>query len=123
MNLAIFIMSDPEAGEDALGRLFNGLALAAEAKAQGDKVDIVFAGAGTRWPKALAGPDHPAHGLYESVRDVVTGISCGCAESFDAADSAESCGLPMLDDFALDGTNGLASFRRYMVTDYKTLTF
>ena len=33
MKLAIIILSDPKNGQEALGRAFNGLALAAEARA------------------------------------------------------------------------------------------
>ena len=61
MKTAIIILSDPKAGEDALGRMFNGLALAAEAVKAGDETEIVFTGAGTRWPTELSKPTHPAH--------------------------------------------------------------
>ncbi len=50
MKTAIVILSDPKGGDESLGRLFNGLATAHEAMQAGDQVEIVFNGAGTRWP-------------------------------------------------------------------------
>jgi len=47
MKTAIIILSDPKAGEEALGRMFNGLALAAEAIKSGDETELLFTGAGT----------------------------------------------------------------------------
>lgn len=85
MKTAIIILSDPKSGaEEALGRVFNALALASESKQKGDEVAVVFNGAGTRWPAELTKRSHPANGLYNSVRDVVKGASCGCAEVFGA---------------------------------------
>jgi hypothetical protein len=57
MKTAIIILSDPKSGsEDALGRVFNALALASECKQKGDEVAVVFNGAGTRWPAELTMP-------------------------------------------------------------------
>ena len=54
MKTAIIILSDPKSGsEEALGRVFNALALASECKQKGDEVAVVFNGAGTRWPAEL----------------------------------------------------------------------
>jgi len=52
MKTAIIILSDPKAGEEALGRVFNALAVAQESLQSGDEVEVVFNGAGTRWPDA-----------------------------------------------------------------------
>lgn len=72
MKTAIIIMSDPKSGsEEALGRVFNALALASECKQKGDEVAVVFNGTGTRWPGELTKLSHPANGLYNAVRDVV----------------------------------------------------
>ena len=51
---AIFIFSDPNNGEEALGRAFNGLAAAYDIKQTGGEVSITFQGTGTRWPRASA---------------------------------------------------------------------
>ncbi len=109
MKHAIAILSDPQSGsEEALGRLFNALAMAHAARASGHEVALLFAGTGTRWPAELTKLSHPARGLYDSVRDLVQGASCGCAEAFGAKQGVEACGLPLLREQALPGTSGLA---------------
>ncbi len=124
MKTAIVILSDPKSGaEEALGRLFNALALAAECKEKGDEVSVVFNGAGTRWPAELTKLAHPANGLYNSVRDVVQGASCGCADVFGAKDGVEACGVPLKKDNALAGTSGLLSLRRYVADGWQTIVF
>jgi len=124
MKTAIVIMSDPKSGsEEALGRVFNALALASECKQKGDEVAVVFNGAGTRWPGELSKLSHPANGLYNSVRDVVRGASCGCAEVFGATESVESCGVPLGKDHALAGTSGLLSLRQYVADGWHTVVF
>lgn len=123
MKLAIIITSDPQNGEEALGRAFNALALAAEAQAREDEVNVVFAGAGVRWPAELMKLTHPAHGLYNEVRPVVTGASCGCAAVFGATKEVEDSGLPQIKDHALAGTPGLVSIRRYLADGWQTLVF
>jgi hypothetical protein len=123
MKLAIIILSDPKSGDEALGRAFNGLALAAEAQARGDEVNIVFAGAGTRWPKEITKPSHPANALYNAVRPSVTGASRACSVVFGAAQDVAACGMPELKDHALDGTPGLVSIRRYIADGWQTQVF
>ena len=124
MKTAIIILSDPKNGsEEALGRVFNALALASECKQKGDEVAVVFNGAGTRWPAELAKLSHPANGLYNSVRDVVQGVSCGCAEVFGATDGAKACGVPIVKDHVLAGTAGLLSLRRYLAEGWRTVVF
>ena len=124
MKTAIVIMSDPKNGsEEALGRVFNALALASECKQKGDEVALVFNGTGTRWPAELSKLSHPANSLYSSVRDVVEGASCGCADVFGAKEGAESCGVPLKKDHVLTGTSGLLSLRRYMGDGWNTVVF
>lgn len=123
MKLAIFVLSDPKGGEEALGRLFNALALASEALHADDDVHVVFAGAGTRWPAELKKLGHPAAALYDGVRTAVQGASCGCAAVFGATEGVEACGVPQLRDHALAGTPGLASVRRYVADGWHTLVF
>ncbi|MBC7368938.1 MAG: DsrE family protein [Undibacterium sp.] len=82
MKTAVIILSDPKSGSDeALGRVFNALALAHEARKAGDEVEVVFNGAGTRWPAELTKLSHPANGRYAAVRAVVKAASCGCRSS------------------------------------------
>ena len=124
MKTVIVIMSDPKSGsEEALGRVFNALALASECKQKGDEVAVVFNGTGTRWPAELTKLSHPANGLYNSVRDVVQGVSRGCAEVFGAKEGAESCGVPLKKDHTLAETAGLLSLRRYVADGWNTVVF
>ncbi len=124
MKTAIVIMSDPKnASEEALGRVFNALAFASECKQKGDEVAVVFNGTGTRWPAELTKLSHPANALYDSIRDVVQGISCGCAEVFGAKESVQSCGVPLKKDHALAGTAGLLSLRRYVADGWNMVVF
>lgn len=123
MKTAIIILSDPKAGEEALGRVFNGLAVAHAGLQAGDTVEVIFNGAGTRWPEELTKLSHPANGLYNSVREAVKGVSCGCAAVFGATKSVEACGLPLLKDKALPGTPGISDLRRYLAEGWQTLTF
>lgn len=124
MKTAIIILSDPKNGsEEALGRVFNALALASECKQKGDEVAVVFNGAGTRWPAELSKLTHPANRLYNSVRDVVQGASRGCAEVFGAKEGIQSCGVPIVNDHACAGTTGLLSLRRYIAEGWNTVVF
>jgi hypothetical protein len=123
MKTAIILLSDPKGGDEALGRVFNGLAVAHEALQAGDTVEIVFNGAGTRWPAELAKLSHPANALYNAVRNSVKGVSCGCAEVFGAAESAKACGVALLKEKALTGTPGISNLHRYLAEGWQTLVF
>lgn len=123
MKLAIVITSDPRGGEEPLGRVFNALALAAEAQGHQDQVEVLFVGAGTRWPGELSKLGHPVAALYGQVREQIVGASAGCAAVFGATSGVEQCGLPSLTDHPLPGTPGLASLRRYLVEGWQTLVF
>jgi hypothetical protein len=111
MKLSVIVMSDPRGGDEALGRLFNALALVSEAHRAEDEVELVFQGAGTRWPKELARPDHPAYALYESVRTQVAGASRGCAAVFGAAEDLTAARIPALGDNDLGDGVQVASLR------------
>jgi hypothetical protein len=124
MKTAIVIMSDPKSGsEEALGRVFNALAVASECKDKGDEVEVVFNGAGTRWPEELSKLTHPAHALYEAVREVVTDASGACAAVFGATESVRSSGVPIVKDNPLAGTAGLLSLRRYLSEGWSVVVF
>ena len=124
MKSAIVIMSDPQAGTDeVLGRLLNGLALAHETHAAGDEVEIVFKGAGTRWPAELAKLAHPAHERYQAVRELVKGASLGCATKFGARDAAAATGVALLSDTPLPGTPGIAGLRSYFAEGWNVAIF
>jgi hypothetical protein len=124
MKTAIIIIADPKsATEEATARVFNALALAEEGKRQGDQVEVTFIGTGARWPAELAKLGHPANALYDSVRDVVKGVSCGCAAVFGATEGVEACGVPLIKENPIPGTPGLASIRRYFAEGWNTIVF
>src|SRR5689334_1467568 len=120
MKTAIIILSDPKGGDEALGRVFNGLAVAQEAQQAGDTVEIMFNGAGTRWPAELSKVSHPANKLYIVVRNSVKGASCGCAEVFGATEGAKACGVALVTEKPLAGTPGISNLRRYLAEGWQT---
>jgi hypothetical protein len=124
MKTAVIVYSDPKNGsEESLGRVFNALAATYDFKQQGDEVTLLFQGAGTRWVGELSQKDHPAHELYESVRDKVAGVSCGCAAVFGATAEVEKQGLELIKDNAVPGTTGLPSLRKLVSDGYTILNF
>lgn len=124
MKTAIVILSDPKNGsEEALGRLFNGLAAAYDFKQRGQEVSVLFQGAGTRWAGELVRKDHPAYGLFTAVKDKVAGVSCGCADVFGAREGAEACGLDLITDNPIPQTAGIASLARLTAEGYTVITF
>ena len=124
MKVTIAIFSDPKNGsEEALGRVFNGLAAAYDFKQAGDDVSVVFQGAGTRWIGELTKKDHPAHELFEAVKDQVAGVSCGCADVFGGAEEAQKSGFDLIKNNPIPGTSGLTSFRTLISEGSTVLTF
>ncbi|KAA3608644.1 MAG: hypothetical protein DWQ01_11105 [Planctomycetota bacterium] len=124
MKTAILILSDPKSGgEDALGRMFNGLAAAYDFKQKGEEVTILFQGAGTRWANLITQEDHPAHPLYLQVQDKIAGASCGCAEVFCSTDEVAASGLDLIRDNPVPGTSGLPSLPKLLGEGYSLLTF
>lgn len=123
MKTAIIVLSDPKNGEDALGRVFNGLAAAYDYKQQGEDVTVLFQGAGTRWIGELNKPEHPVHELFEAVKDTVAGVSCGCAEVFGATEEIEKSGFDFIKDNAVPGTAGLPSLRQLTADGYSVMSF
>lgn len=109
MKAAIIILSDPKAGEEAMGRVFNGLAAAYDFKQRGTDVGIYFLGTGTRWPALLTDSAHPVHSLFKEVEDRVVGISSGCADVFGAKEDATKAGFGFVNGNAVPGTSGLPS--------------
>ncbi len=124
MKVTIAIFSDPKNGsEEALGRVFNGLAAAYDFKQAGDEISVVFQGAGTRWIGELTKKDHPAHDLFEAVKDRVAGVSCGCADVFGASEEVEKSGFDLIKNNPIPGTSGLSSFRKLISEGSTILTF
>lgn len=120
---AIVVLSDPQGGEEALGRLFNALAAAYDFKQQHQDVHLIFQGTGTRWAAVVTNPAHPAHALYKAIEDKVAGVSAGCAAVFGAQDDAERNGFSLITTNAVPGTPGLPSLANYAAEGYTILTF
>ena len=124
MKVAIIVLSDPKSGsEESLGRLFNALASAYDFKQSGDEVTVLFSGTGTRWIGEVGKAEHPAHDLFETVKDTVAGVSCGCADVFGGSEEAEKSGFELIKDNPVPGTSGLPSLRKLTADGYTVLTF
>ena len=109
----IIVLSDPNGGEEAFGRVFNALAAAYDFKRQNRPIQLVFHGTGTRWPAVLAKPDHPAYQLYKAVEDSIAGLSAGCATVFAAPDEVERERNALISTNPIPGTPGLGSVAEY----------
>lgn len=121
---AIIVLSDPKSGsEESLGRLFNALASVYDFKYRGDEVTLLFQGAGTRWIGEVTKPKHPAHDLFEAVKDKVAGVSCGCADVFGATEEVEKSGFDLIKNNPVPGTAGLPSLQKLIADGYAVLTF
>lgn len=121
---AIVIYSDPKAGsEEALGRLFNGMFVAYELLEKQQEVALIFQGAGTRWASELVKPDHPAHALYNAVKDSVVGVCGGCSDVFGATQHAEEAGVTLVREKAIPGTSGIIDLSKYLDAGYSVLNF
>lgn len=120
---AIVVFSDPKAGEEALGRVFNAMFLTLELKEKGGEVALIFQGAGTRWPAELVKPDHPANALYNGVRDKVAGVCGGCADVFGASEGLKGVDLKIVRDKSIPGTNGILDLSRYLDEGYGLIAF
>ena len=120
---AIVVLSDPRAGEEALGRVFNALAATYDFKQKQQDVQLIFQGAGTRWAGVLAKADHPAHVLYKAIEDKVAGVSAACSVFFGAREDAEVNGFSLITTNDVPGTAGLPSLATYAADGYTILTF
>ena len=123
MKVAIFILSDANAGEEALGRLFNGLATAYDFKQRKVEVAVYFQGTGTRWAGVVKKPDHPVHALFTAVEDKIAGVSCGCADVFGAREAAVKNGFDLVVGNSVPGTSGLPSIGQLIADGFTVLTF
>ena len=121
---AIVVYSDPKSGsEEALGRLFNAMFVAYELKEKNQEVALMFQGAGVRWAGEVVKTDHPAHDLYNAVKDTVAGVCRGCADVFGATEDVTASGLALVDEKAIPGTSGVIDLSKYLDDGYRVLTF
>lgn len=121
---ALVVYSDPKsATEESLGRLFNALFIAYELKERNQEVALIFQGAGVRWVGEVAKPDHPAHALYDAVKDKVAGVCGGCADVFGATEELRSMGALLNYEKQIPGTSGVLDVALYIENGYQVLTF
>jgi hypothetical protein len=114
---AIIILAGTE-GHDNQGRLANGLEAAKEfAETEGDDLELIFDGAGTRWIPELEDPENQYHELYQTVRDD-TAVCDYCSGAFGVSDAVADAGLVTLDDH-----DGHPSVRSLVDDDYDVITF
>ncbi len=124
MKTAVIILSDPKSGsEEALGRLFNALAVAYDYKQANSQVMILFQGTGTRWAGEVTQPEHPAYGLFSQVMDKVVGVSQACADVFGAKEEAIKNGFDLIKDNPVPQTSGLPSLHKLHQDGWQTLIF
>lgn len=114
---AIVVFAETE-GHGNLARAVNALTTAKEFKDAGEDSTVVFDGAGTAWIPVLAAPDHPAHRLYESVKDRIGGACSFCARAFGVKDEIEELGVTLLDEYKAH-----PSLRKLVDGGYEVITF
>jgi hypothetical protein len=123
-KIAVVILSDPKTGsEEALGRVFNGLVVALDAKQRGHTVTVLLQGTATRWAGLLTDKAHPLNALYEAVKDSIAGVSAGCSDFFGARDAAKSHNFTFVSECAVPGTSGLPSIASRIADGYQVVTF
>lgn len=124
MKTAIVILYGPTTDpENSLGRVFNALAAAADLKTRGMDVAILFQETGTRWIKELTITTHPAHVLYQDVKDKVIDASESCAAFFRSTDAIEESGVKLINENPIPGTLGFPSLAKLVADGYNIITF
>ncbi len=121
---AIVIYSDPKSGgQEALGRLFNALFVAYELKEKRQQVAVMFQGAGVRWASELVRPTHPAHALYNAIKDEVVGVCGGCADVFGATRAATTASAQLIREQEIPGTSGIIDISKYLEDGFRVLNY
>lgn len=116
-RVAIVVLADTETHGD-LGRVVNALEAVKEFKEANDEVQLIFDGAGTKWIVELSKPDHKARGLFESLKDRITGACSFCTGAFGVTEGVRSCGIPLLGEY-----DGHPSFKKLVSQGYQVITF
>lgn len=116
-KIAVVILADTESHADH-GRFTNAIEMAKEAKEQGDEVQLIFDGAGTRWVPMVAHGEGPMQKMFASVKDVVTGACAFCAAAFEVKEAIQKSDIPLLSDY-----EGHPSLRGLVAQGYQVVTF
>lgn len=117
VKVAIVVLADTQSHED-LGRVVNALEAVKEFKEAGDEVQLIFDGAGPKWIPEMAKPGHEIHGLFESVKDRITGACEFCAGAFGVKEKVVACGVKLAGDH-----EGHQSFKKLIAQGYQVITF
>lgn len=116
-DAAIVILAGTESHSD-VGRLVNGLEAAKEfIETDGDRVEVIFDGAGTEWVPELEDEEHDYHDLYQSVRDEAA-VCDYCAGAFGVEEAVGDSGLVTVDD-----NDGHPSIRSLVSEGYEIITY
>lgn len=83
----------------------------------GDDVELIFDGAGTRWPGELSDPGHQAHGLTRRSGTPSQGRAATAPRPFEATEDVENAGVALLDEYERH-----PSFRNLLQDGYEVLT-
>lgn len=116
-KLTVVLLADAETHEQ-MGRGANAFELVKDAKQKDLDVELILDGAGTRWVRELSKPEHKLHGLFEEVRDKVTGVCEYCAGAFGVREAVRASGLPFAGEF-----EGHPSLARRVAEGRQVVTF
>ncbi|MBI1367116.1 MAG: hypothetical protein GC162_00530 [Planctomycetes bacterium] len=116
-KIAIVLLADTVSTAD-IGRMVSALTAAEEFIEAGDEVEIMFDGAGTKWPIELSMPMHGRHELFNFLRDRIMGVCASCAEAYGMKHYLENLDLPLADEH-----RGHISLRSLAARGFTILTF
>ncbi len=98
MKIAVVVLSDTATHGD-MGRVANALEAVRDFKEARGEIKLIFDGAGTKWLCELPEPDHPLHGLFESVKVNIAGACSSCALAFGAKEGVQASGIRLLEEY------------------------
>ncbi len=117
LKVAIVVLADAETPADT-GRLANALITAKEFKEEGDRVAVIFDGAGVRWIPELVNSEHKYSRLFGSLADAIAGACAYCAQAYGVREEIEQAGVPLISEYKRH-----PSLRGYVAQGYQIITF
>lgn len=116
-RISVVVLADTESAGD-MGRVANALSTVKEAAGAGDEVELVFDGAGVKWPAELEGGDHRLSPAFRQVREHVSGACEYCAGAFGVTDAVRRSDVPLLGEY-----EGHPSLRSRVEEGFEVITF
>lgn len=92
-KLTVVLLADAETHEQ-MARAANAFEMVKDAKQANLDVELILDGAGTRWVRELAKRESKMRGLFEEVRDKVTGVCEYCAGEFGVTEGCTHRAFP-----------------------------